>query len=189
MTLTSRYKCFASATAPCILLPTIKSSTILLGVCVWVISPEPLQSSRVQRSGTNAKQKRPLAVLGERQSRLKFYNADNWVQLLRASEKHRGCTKTHTRAQTEKTHTNTSHAVKRWFLWSRECPRCNGSSQIKQLRDRGIKCVSITGQIFHLPPVITTLYGSITGKYQIRLFHLEDCCALRTALEINWAAR
>lgn len=35
------------------------------------------------------------------------------------------------------------------------------------------------------PPVIMTLYSSITGKYQIRLFHLEDCCALRTALEIN----
>lgn len=38
---------------------------------------------------------------------------------------------------------------------------------------------------YSIYPIITTLYGSIMGKYQIRLFHLEDCCALRTALEIN----
>lgn len=30
--------------------------------------------------------------------------------------------------------------------------RYTGSSQIKQRRDKGIKCVSITGKIFHLPP-------------------------------------
>lgn len=136
--------------------------------------------------GSNNEQKGPLAVLGERQSRFKFYGADNWVRLLSASENLHDCTKTHTRAKTGKhTHARITQRIADFF----GAMRCIVSSWIKQLRDRGIKCVSITAQIFHLAPVVMTLYGNIMGKYQIRLFHLEGCCAMRTALEINWAAR
>lgn len=55
-------------------------------------------------------QQMPLVVPGERQS--KFYDAANWTQLLRASEKLHDYTKMHTRAQAENTY-KTPYRVKK----------------------------------------------------------------------------
>lgn len=103
-----------------------------------------------------------------------------------ASENLHDCTKTYTRAQTE----NHKQQYKQitWqnadFFGALNTLDALAALKLSSSETEESNAFPLWGK-YSIYPVITTLYCSIMGKYQIRLFHLEDCCALQTALEIN----